>query len=463
MELEQLLRNSEAKSEEVSRKAMVDSLVAQRAERYYARQTEQLSELNKRLADSTFEADVLRTELAASQRRVQTLLHNPPPAPKETVQQTPGNKDKRTSACSLDSLLPSSPVTPSSPLYTPRSRTKKLLKQCFMSPKKVSDRIKRRLEVNFATMSAMKSANKKSLVAQGVLEGLFQDEVFSKSRLKNQFRRQLGIHNRFGRKRQKEKYVKEGKKRTDTISKEDKLLVIVYYNNDNNSRIDPGIKDCVRVPNDAIGGGNVGDNIVVPQEDDAEIDNVPRPSTSSSNPTETVPGETATRRGKQRKQENKKKGKTHLRQKRHMVDYVYNVYAQFCFNYPHTKIKRTMFYELRPPNIKLVSFLDISHCLCKDHQEYAHYVSSLGDTIPGKPSFPLKPDEFIKMCDDAKIEGLLNNLTAQEVPVKVWKLDWDPNCSKKRMQLIKIHLPLDENKETIHNKVLQISWPCCAC
>ena len=81
-----------------------------------------------------------------------------------------------------------------------------------MSPKKVSDRIKRRLEVNFATMSAMKSANKKSLVAQGVLEGLFQDEVFSKSRLKNQFRRQLGIHNRFGGKDKRRNMLKREKR-----------------------------------------------------------------------------------------------------------------------------------------------------------------------------------------------------------------------------------------------------------
>ena len=51
------------------------------------------------------------------------------------------------------SVTPSStPNTPDSNTHTPHARTKELLSQCFTTPKKISPRIVKRLDVNFGIM-----------------------------------------------------------------------------------------------------------------------------------------------------------------------------------------------------------------------------------------------------------------------------------------------------------------------
>ena len=96
----------------------------------------------------------------------------PPDSPSEgTVFSTPKDgksafrrqlkyKRKLGAASVTLSSMPTTPETPDSETDTPRSRTKELLSQCFTTPKKISPRIVKHLDVNFGIMSAMKSASK---------------------------------------------------------------------------------------------------------------------------------------------------------------------------------------------------------------------------------------------------------------------------------------------------------------
>ena len=110
---------------------------------------------------------------------------------------------------------PNIPEIPDSDAHTPRAQTKELLSQCFTTPKKISSRIVKRLDVNFGIMSAMKSASKSHPEVIPVLQGLLKEEVIEKSRLKTSLRTQMGVHNRFGDRKKPDRFAPYRKPRKD--------------------------------------------------------------------------------------------------------------------------------------------------------------------------------------------------------------------------------------------------------
>ena len=329
---------------------------------------------------------------------------------------------------------PSSPATPGSDTHTPRARTKALLRQCLRTPKHVSPRIVKRLDASFGLMSAMKHAKRTNPEVIPILEGLLQEEVIGKSRLKASIRKHIGVHNRFGDRQKPDAYQKYRKTRSDAIADTLKMKILCFYNDDDNSTMLPGIKDAVSMPVNAPGGGDVGDTISLDQPEPGP--RAGEASTSSAH--------------------NPKKPKKEKRQTRQLNDYVYNLFDRFVFQNPLVPVKSTTFYALRPANIKLVCYLVGASCLCKIHQNFAHLVEGLSIALKrvGGNNFRIDPDHFVLDCDDVRVAALCAQLPEGPVKYKEWRLEMDIHINKNRVQLVDRDRPLDDFTKYFVNEVL---------
>ena len=128
--------------------------------------------------------------------------------------------------------------TPSSDSFTPWKRTKEFIRRC--SPKVVSPRIKRRLEIGFALITSIQKANHSDPGLRPIFKGLNQEGVFKSSRLSKKFKTQLDVSQNFASDVHIKRYHNKKKTRSDTISAETKKLVINFYLRDDNSRQMPG-------------------------------------------------------------------------------------------------------------------------------------------------------------------------------------------------------------------------------
>ncbi|XP_077976176.1 uncharacterized protein LOC144432038 [Styela clava] len=83
----------------------------------------------------------------------------------------------------------------------------------------------------------------------------------------------------------------------------------------------------------------------------------------------------------------KKDGFTERLQTRHLTSSIAEVYQIFRDEFPHLKIGRSKFAELRPKNVFLSSRLPHNVCLCKYHENFICAINSLHKVIPEFPSY----------------------------------------------------------------------------
>ena len=80
-------------------------------------------------------------------------------------------------------------------------------------------------------------------------------------------------------------------------------------------------------------------------------------------------------------------------QRRILTDYMGNLYLKFLFEHPTVSISRSLFCEMRPKNFRLCSFLSRSSCLCTKHQNIALLLKALRKL---NIDVPINPDTFAK-------------------------------------------------------------------
>ena len=229
-------------------------------------------------------------------------------------------KRKLGAASVTPSSMPNTPETSDSDTHTPHAWMKELLSQCFTTPKKISPRILKHLDVNFEIMSAMKSASKSHPEVIPVLQGLMKEEVIEKSHLKTS---QMGVHNRFGDGKKPNRFAPYRKPRKDITCDTLKMKILDFLNSDDQSVMLPGMRDAVKVSANAIGGGDVGDTISIDRGDPLPLSQSSQSSQSSA----------ATPQSSQKKR--RQKEKAIKRQARQLKDYIYNLYERFVFQNPH--------------------------------------------------------------------------------------------------------------------------------
>lgn len=332
--------------------------------------------------------------------------------------------------------------TPSTPgsAYTPRSRTNKFLSQCGQNPKKISTRVKRKLQLHFALISSIKIAGQEDSDSTGVFQGMLRNETLSCSRLKSTFRKELNLSQRFGRHPQIKKYHHMRRTRKDAFSFATKNLVLAFYGRDDNSRVLPGKRDCKIVDNDVSDGPSTA--------------SAGNPTTSTYSPSNASTTTFAQHNGAAEDPDScfttsstgKKK-----RQIRVLNDYIYNLYDKFVFENPHIRLSSTVFYSLRPKHIITASFLKASGCLCNHHQNFAHLLKSF--KVNSSCTFTLSPDRFIEQFDNDQIQEMMETLSGERIKYRFWKKQYDPLIEKERMQLTHQELPLEQYKMYLAEKV----------
>lgn len=129
-------------------------------------------------------------------------------------------------------------------------------------------------------------------------------------------------------------------------------------------------------------------------------------------------------------------------QKRLLNDYMKNVYAKFCSEFPFQKLSYTTFTRMRPTYVKLVNFFSRNACLCKYHQNYAlpiECIHNLGIKITSKD-----PEYFLRWisteCGTGKedIIVFLKSLCPDNLPNNIVFSMWDSVVDEKGKKKVKV-------------------------
>lgn len=106
-------------------------------------------------------------------------------------------------------------------------------------------------------------------------------------------------------------------------------------------------------------------------------------------------------------------------QNRILTDYLSNIYARFRSDHPDTMISFSKFAKLRPPHVKLTSFLSRSTCLCTIHQNMAFKLKclhSLGVDVS------MNPESTSKKVNAEEMTEMISQLDEKtELEYEIWK------------------------------------------
>ena len=131
-------------------------------------------------------------------------------------------------------------------------------------------------------------------------------------------------------------------------------------------------------------------------------------------------------------------GTKERRQVRHLTSSIKEVYALFIKEYPHIRVGKSKFADLRPKHVLLCSKLPHNVCLCKYHENFILAVDALHKVCPDFPSYSHElPESFlcqppsrncwVNECDTCKDGSIFNRLFFSEEAVMTtwyaWKKD----------------------------------------
>ena len=117
------------------------------------------------------------------------------------------------------------------------------------------------------------------------------------------------------------------------------------------------------------------------------------------------------------KKDVKKVGKA-KKQKRVLTDFIQNLHAKFCSEYPQSKVGLTLFKKTRPPNILPVHWGSRQTCLCTKHQNMSLLLRAVKKHMP----VGTNPDEF---CNSMKDFDNFKESMADALPDTVEFEQWE--------------------------------------
>ena len=256
-------------------------------------------------------------------------------------------------------------ITEAKNALTPKSKTDNDIRESGITPTKIGSSLKKQLLFANVLTAELNETINESNEPKSVVNRVLSGKVVKKYRMQEQMKRTFSM-SRSALKNTSKPLDPPKKSRLHDERVNIQSTIVDFLNRDDNSRVNPGKKDCVKS----------GDK-------------------STSNTTQT----------------------------RTLNDYMYNLHSKLCAEYPKMNLSRSIFYKMRPRHILLTKFLTKSSCLCEKHQNFALKLNALKKvtSLDNQRRIYCNPDSMIKQNNSDEISEILSSIDSNEVPYEEWR------------------------------------------
>ncbi|XP_078616892.1 uncharacterized protein LOC144885097 [Branchiostoma floridae x Branchiostoma japonicum] len=260
---------------------------------------------------------------------------------------------------------------------TPRSKTNSEIRAAGLTPRRVPDRLRKKiLFSNVVTSGIKESYRKRTSDGKRMIRGIVVGKIVKKYRMISTLAHEIGVARNARTDGQK-------KTRLPLVRAGIRKAVHDFMEREDNSRIMPGKNDY------------------------------------------------------------KKIGKNKV-QVRVLTNYLTSLREKFVSENPDIKISLSVFARLRPPNIKLASFLSRNTCLCTKHQNFALKLKTLKEKGLVNST---NPDNFLRSFPEKEnVKALLEPFEDLPLSVKIKYEEWQrvEENGKKRMKIVTSEIGIND-------------------